>query len=213
MPSHPLLAWLPWTCTISLQLSWVSERNGVESILYVWDSGTPMLGVYGMDVRRWCMVYAGQFLFILTTSDLKQTSQRSLQVQLSLEWYFHHTKPIFLYWWATTLLIHCLSALWTSRWRRGLNFPFVLSSWLPFSRCHAPNMFGTMDIGIISPAFQKLKSFFKNIFIGLKHLELRKRKIADVIPHASYNEFKKDSDSNDMTVQQYYRETYNIHIK
>ncbi|KIM65170.1 hypothetical protein SCLCIDRAFT_22984 [Scleroderma citrinum Foug A] len=52
-----------------------------------------------------------------------------------------------------------------------------------------------------------------NIFIGLKHLELRKRKIADVIPRAGYNEFKKDSDANDMTVQQYYRETYNIHIK
>ena len=28
----------------------------------------------------------------------------------------------------------------------------------------------------------KLKSFSKNIFISLKHLELRKRKIADVIP-------------------------------
>ena len=80
-------------------------------------------------------------------------------------------------------------------------------------RCHAPNVFGTMDIGIISPAFRKLKSFFKNIFIGLKHLELRKRKVVDVIPHAGYYEFKKDSDANDMTVQQYYRETYNIHIK
>ncbi|KIM59391.1 hypothetical protein SCLCIDRAFT_27344 [Scleroderma citrinum Foug A] len=74
-------------------------------------------------------------------------------------------------------------------------------------------MFGTVDIGIISPAFQKLKSFFKNIFIGLKHLELRKRKIADVIPRTGYYEFKKDSDANDMTVQQYYHETYNIHIK
>ena len=80
-------------------------------------------------------------------------------------------------------------------------------------RCHAPNMFGTVDIGIISPAFRKLKSFFKNIFIGLKHLELRKRKIVDVIPRAGYYEFKKDSDANDMTVQQYYRKTYNIHIK
>ena len=59
----------------------------------------------------------------------------------------------------------------------------------------------------------KTESFFKNIFIGLKHLELRKRKIADVIPCAGYNEFKKDSDANDMTVQQYYHETYNIHIK
>ncbi|KIM61403.1 hypothetical protein SCLCIDRAFT_25891 [Scleroderma citrinum Foug A] len=56
-----------------------------------------------------------------------------------------------------------------------------------------------MDIGIISPAFRKLKSFFKNIFISLKHLELRKRKIADVIPRAGYYEFKKDSDVNDMT--------------
>ena len=79
--------------------------------------------------------------------------------------------------------------------------------------CHAPNRFGTVDIGIISPALRKLKSFFKNIFIGLKHLELRKRKIVDVIPRAGYNKFKKDSDANDMTVQQYYRETYNIHIK
>ena len=79
--------------------------------------------------------------------------------------------------------------------------------------CHVPNMFGTMDIGIISPAFQKLKSFCKDIFIGLKHLELRKRKIADVIPRTGYYEFKKDSDANDLTVQQYYRETYNIHIK
>ncbi|KIM55815.1 hypothetical protein SCLCIDRAFT_30079 [Scleroderma citrinum Foug A] len=79
--------------------------------------------------------------------------------------------------------------------------------------CHAPNMFGTVDIGIISPAFQKLKSFFKNIFIGLKHLELRKRKIVDVIPRTGYYEFKKDSDANDMTVQQYYCKTYNIHIK
>ena len=70
-----------------------------------------------------------------------------------------------------------------------------------------------MDIGIISPVFRKLKSIFKNIFIGLKHLELRKRKIADVIPRAGYNEFKKDSDADDMTVQQYYHKTYNIHIK
>ena len=80
-------------------------------------------------------------------------------------------------------------------------------------RCHAPNRFGTVDIGITSPAFRKLKSFFKNIFMGLKHLELRKRKIADVIPRAGYNKFKKDSDANNMTVQQYYHETYNIHIK
>ena len=28
-----------------------------------------------------------------------------------------------------------------------------------------------------------------------------------------YYKFKKDSDANDMTVQQYYHETYNIHIK
>ena len=81
------------------------------------------------------------------------------------------------------------------------------------TRCHAPNRFGTVDIGIISPAFRKLKNFFKNIFIGLKHLELRKRKIVDVIPHAGYYKFKKDSDANDMTVQQYYHEMYNIHIK
>ena len=80
-------------------------------------------------------------------------------------------------------------------------------------RCHAPNMFGTVDIGIMSPVFRKLKSFFKNIFIGLEHLELRKRKIADIIPHAGYYEFKQDSDANDMTVQQYYCKTYNIHIK
>ena len=70
-----------------------------------------------------------------------------------------------------------------------------------------------MDIGIRSPVFRKLKSFFKNIFISLKHLELRKRKIADVIPCAGYYKFKKDSDASDMTVQQYYHETYNIHIK
>ncbi|KIM60037.1 hypothetical protein SCLCIDRAFT_26952 [Scleroderma citrinum Foug A] len=56
-------------------------------------------------------------------------------------------------------------------------------------------------------------SLFKNIFIGLKHLELRKRKIADVIPCAGYYEFKKDSDANNMTVQQYSCEPYNIHIK
>ena len=74
-------------------------------------------------------------------------------------------------------------------------------------------MFGTVDIGITSPAFRKLMSFFKNIFIGLKHLELRKRKIADVIPCTGYYEFKKDSDANNMTVQQYYCKTYNIHIK
>ena len=51
---------------------------------------------------------------------------------------------------------------------------FPMETILPYifwMRCHAPNMFGTMDIGIISPAFRKLKSFFKNIFIGLKHLE------------------------------------------
>ena len=71
--------------------------------------------------------------------------------------------------------------------------------------CHAPNVFGTMDIEVMSPAFQKLKSFFKNIFISLAHLELRKRKIADIIPH--------DSDADDMTIQQYYRKTFNIHIK
>ena len=81
------------------------------------------------------------------------------------------------------------------------------------AQCHAPNRFGTVDIGIISPVFQKLKSFFKNIFISLKHLELRKRKIANVIPCAGYYKFKKDSDANNMTVQQYYRKMYNIHIK
>ena len=59
----------------------------------------------------------------------------------------------------------------------------------------------------------KTEELFKNIFIGLKHLELRKRKIAEVIPRTGYNEFKKDSDANNMTIQQYYRETYNIHIK
>ena len=35
----------------------------------------------------------------------------------------------------------------------------------------------------------------------------------DVIPCTGYYEFKKDSDANNMTVQQYYREMYNIHIK
>ena len=80
-------------------------------------------------------------------------------------------------------------------------------------RCHTPNMFGTVDIGIMSPVFQKLKSFFKNIFISLEHLELRKRKIADIIPHTGYYEFKKDSNANDITVQQYYHKMYNIHIK
>ena len=74
-------------------------------------------------------------------------------------------------------------------------------------------MFGTVDIGIMSPVFQKLKCFCKNIFISLEHLELRKRKIADIIPHAGYYKFKKDSDANDITVQQYYRKMYNIHIK
>ena len=74
-------------------------------------------------------------------------------------------------------------------------------------------MFGTVDIGITSPAFRKLKIFFKNIFISLKHLELRKRKIVDVIPRAGYYEFKKDSDANDMTVQQYCCKMCNIHIK
>ena len=68
-----------------------------------------------------------------------------------------------------------------------------------------------MDIGIMSPVFQKLKSFFKNIFISLVHLELRKRKIPDIIPHAGYYEFKKALDANDIIVQQYYCETYNIH--
>lgn len=64
-----------------------------------------------------------------------------------------------------------------------------------------------------SPAFRKLKNFFKNVFIGLEHLKLRKRKVTDIIPRAGYYEFKKEQDTNDMTVQQYYRETYNIHIK
>ena len=88
---------------------------------------------------------------------------------------------------------------------------YLIVNLKPRPQCHTPNMFGTVDIGIISPAFQKLKSFFKNIFIGLKHLELRK--IADVIPCTGYYKFKKDSDANYMTVQQYYHETYNIHIK
>ena len=59
----------------------------------------------------------------------------------------------------------------------------------------------------------KLKSFFKNIFISLENLKLRKRKIVDIIPHAGYYEFKKDLDANNMTVQQYYHEMYNIHVK
>ena len=96
----------------------------------------------------------------------------------------------------------------------GVALSLTVHLWRPNStHCHAPNMFGTVDIGIISPVFRKLKSFFKNIFISLKHLELRKRKIADVIPCAGYYEFKKDSDANDMTVQQYYHEMYHIHIK
>ena len=84
---------------------------------------------------------------------------------------------------------------------------------LTMAWCHAPNVFGTVDIEIMSPAFQKLKSFFKNIFISLEHLKLRKRKIADIIPHVGYYKFKNNSDANDMTVQQYYCKTYNIHIK
>ena len=44
-------------------------------------------------------------------------------------------------------------------------------SFVSSAQCHTPNIFGTVDIGIISPVFQKLKSFFKNISIGLKHLE------------------------------------------
>ena len=40
-----------------------------------------------------------------------------------------------------------------------------------------------------SPTFQKLKNFFKNFFLSLEHLKLRK--IA-IIPHADYYEFKKD---------------------
>ncbi|KIM53587.1 hypothetical protein SCLCIDRAFT_31806 [Scleroderma citrinum Foug A] len=88
------------------------------------------------------------------------------------------------------------------------------SSWLRKRSANSGLLSCAPDfVRIISPAFRKLKSFFKNIFIGLKHLELRKRKIADVIPRAGYYKFKKDSDANDMTVQQYYCETYNIHIK
>ncbi|KIM63076.1 hypothetical protein SCLCIDRAFT_24456 [Scleroderma citrinum Foug A] len=71
----------------------------------------------------------------------------------------------------------------------------------------------TMEREVQIPVSHTKYSLFKNIFIGLKHLELRKRKIADVIPHAGYYKFKKDSDANNITVQQYYCKTYNIHIK
>ena len=110
----------------------------------------------------------------------------------------------------------CLMRMqWMRTWHRSMeaNCDAYALRLVLVNRCHAPNMFGTMDIGIMSPAFWKLKSFFKNIFIGLEHLELRKRKITDIIPHTGYYKSKKDSDANDMTVQQYYHETYNIHIK
>ncbi|KAL4065381.1 Piwi-domain-containing protein [Scleroderma citrinum] len=64
-----------------------------------------------------------------------------------------------------------------------------------------------------SPAFRKLKSFFKNVFVGLDHLKQRRKRITDIIPRGGHYEFTKKDDSAQMTVQQYYRETYNIHLK
>ena len=68
-------------------------------------------------------------------------------------------------------------------------------------------MFGTMDIGIISPVFRKLKSIFKNIFIGLKHLELRKRKIVDVIPHQQNSTFHVQSFGRSHKQSSFYTQT------
>lgn len=59
----------------------------------------------------------------------------------------------------------------------------------------------THRFNALSSMFYKLKSFFKNTLISLEHLKLKKRKITDIILHVGYYEFKKDLDTNDMTVQ------------
>ena len=38
--------------------------------------------------------------------------------------------------------------------------------------CHAPNVFGTVEIGIMSPVFRKLKSFFQEHFYQLRAPEV-----------------------------------------
>ena len=56
----------------------------------------------------------------------------------------------------------------------------------------------------------KTEELFQEHFYRLKAPGVEEE---DVIPRTGYYEFKKDSDANNMTVQQYYHETYNIHIK
>lgn len=51
-----------------------------------------------------------------------------------------------------------------------------------------------------SPSFRKLKSFFKNVFIGFSHLKNRRKKIQNLIPAAGFHEFQKEP-GMEMTVQ------------
>lgn len=71
----------------------------------------------------------------------------------------------------------------------------------------------TLKLQEASPDFRKLKSFFKGVFVGFTHLKGKKKKISQFIPEAGYYKFQKGSDGPEITVQQYYRETYNIHLQ
>ncbi|KAI6043075.1 Piwi domain-containing protein [Pisolithus marmoratus] len=64
-----------------------------------------------------------------------------------------------------------------------------------------------------SPDFRKLRSFFKGVFIGFTHVKGKKKKIQQFISEAGYYKFQKESDGPEISVQQYYRETYNIHLQ
>ncbi|KAI5983814.1 Piwi domain-containing protein [Pisolithus albus] len=64
-----------------------------------------------------------------------------------------------------------------------------------------------------SPDFRKLKSFFKGVFIGFSHLKGKKKKIQQFVPDAGHHKFQKGPDEPEISVQEYYRETYNINLQ
>ena len=126
-----LLAWPHQMYSVSIQLSWFSER-GVDSILAIWFSTLSLPCLHRMDVGWQCMVDAGLFLSILIWSILMLTSHKSLQAWPYSGWYFRPIKLIFQSWQAITLCIHYWSALPTLRWKLGSSHLPNLSSFLCF---------------------------------------------------------------------------------
>ncbi|KIM57631.1 hypothetical protein SCLCIDRAFT_28720 [Scleroderma citrinum Foug A] len=104
-----------------------------------------------------------------------------------------------------TVLSERLSSAQTTPYQCGCTRKDVALSVLDKNDVHA------LRLDPSSPEFRKLKSFFKNASVTFEHIKSRKE-IMDIIPCTGYYEFKKE-DTRGMAVQQYYRETLNIHLK